>query len=93
MAHFLTPTRRFRDDVVHTCANQRLFCSESCVDAWLEVTGHARGDVMDLPTFRRLARGWYAGRTAPGYARRDSVSAPSYLAVAGLHGPFWGLPD
>jgi Alkylmercury lyase len=38
------------DDVVHTCGNQRLFCSEECVDRWLNATGNTRGYVMDVDT-------------------------------------------
>ncbi|MCA1220572.1 organomercurial lyase [Streptomyces sp. 8L] len=91
VAHFLTPVRRIWDDVVHTCANQRLFCSTECVETWLGATGAARGYVMDLATLWRLARGWYAGRMERGYVRRDPVSAASYFAEVGLHGPFWGL--
>ncbi|GLW11547.1 membrane protein [Microtetraspora sp. NBRC 13810] len=93
VAHFLTPAHRIWDDVVHTCANQRLFCSIDCVDAWLHDTGHKRGYVMDLATLWRLARGWYAGRMERGYIRRDPVSAASYFTEVGLHGAFWGLSD
>jgi hypothetical protein len=45
VAHFLVPAPRMWEDVVHTCRNQRLFCSEACVDAWLAATGSARGYV------------------------------------------------
>ena len=92
VAHFLTPADHIWDDVVHSCANQRLFCSADCVDAWLRATGQPRGYVMDLPTLWRLARGWYAGRMEPGYARREPASAAAYFAQVGLHGRFWGLP-
>ena len=89
VAHFLTPTAHMWDDVVHTCAHQRLFCNERCVDAWLATTGLAKGYVMDLPTLWRLARGWYAGRLDRGYTRRDPVSAAAYFEDVGLSGPFW----
>jgi hypothetical protein len=87
VAHFLVPVRRIWDDVVHTCANQRLFCSIECVEAVHDQPGY----VMDLATLWRLARGWYAGRMEPGYRRRDPSSAAAYFAEAGLRGPFWGL--
>nr|CEL15418.1 PUTATIVE TRANSMEMBRANE PROTEIN [Kibdelosporangium sp. MJ126-NF4] len=89
VAHFLTPVSRVWDDVVHSCANQRLFCSTGCVEAWLD--GREPGYVMDLATLWRLSRGWYAGRLRPGYVRREPASAASYFAEAGLRGPFWGL--
>jgi hypothetical protein len=92
VAHFLTPIHRVWDDVVHACANQRLFCSTGCVDAWLMRTGHELGHIMDLTTLWRLARHWYAGRLERGHTRREPSSAAAYYTEVGLHGPFWGLP-
>jgi Alkylmercury lyase len=91
VAHFMTPTSRIWDDVVRTCANQRVFCSEDCVDAWLQSSGNERGYVMDLPTLWRLASRWYEGRLDRGYQRRDPVTAAEYFHSVGLRGPFWGL--
>ncbi len=93
VAHFLVPAARMWDDVVHTCGNQRIFCSDSCVTAWLNESGQTRGYVMNLPTLWRLASGWYAGRFERGYSRREPGAAADYLRNAGLSGPFWGLPD
>ena len=84
------PPRRMWDDVLHTCEHQRLFCCESCVDAWLAATGHDKGYVLDLVTLWRLAArlvrraGWSA---ATGGASPDCAVA--YFAEAGLTGPFW----
>ncbi|MBO2452922.1 hypothetical protein J4573_37930 [Actinomadura barringtoniae] len=91
VAHFLVPTSRLWDDVVHSCGNQRLFCGEHCVNAWLARTGDERGYVMDLPTLWRLARHWYEGRLDRGYTRREPVAAAEYFRAVGLKGPFWGL--
>lgn len=91
VAHFLVPAAHIWDDVVHTCAHQRLFCDEQCVDAWLARTGNPRGYVMDLATLWRLAAHWYDGRLEPGYVRRDPTTAAEYLRSVGLSGPFWGL--
>jgi len=91
VAHFLVPAAHIWDDVVHTCRHQRLFCSEVCVDRWLQRTGNTRGYLMDLPTLWRLAQGWYAGRLERGYVRRDPTTAAAYLRGVGLQGPFWGL--
>ncbi|GAB3016443.1 membrane protein [Nocardioides flavus (ex Wang et al. 2016)] len=93
VAHFLVPTRHMWDDVVHTCGNQRIFCSEQCVTDWLARTGNQRGYVMNLPTLWRLASGWYAGRLERGYVRREPSAAADYLRGVGLSGPFWGLTD
>jgi Alkylmercury lyase len=91
VAHFLTPADRIWDDIVRSCTHQRIFCSETCVDSWLENTAHRRGYVMDLATLWRLASGWYCGRLSHGYQRREPKAAATYFAEVGLHGPFWGL--
>lgn len=91
VAHFLIPAAHIWDDVVRSCGNQRLFCGEACVAAWLSRTGSARGYVMDLATLWRLARGWYAGRLERGYRRREPSEAQDYFRSVGLSGPFWGL--
>lgn len=93
VAHFLVPMHQVWDDVVHTCSNQRLYCSEECVDLWLTTTARAKGYVMDLATLWRLARDWYAGRLDSPYQRRDPDSAKHYFQSVGLRGSFWGLDD
>jgi hypothetical protein len=90
-AHFLTPTAHMWDDVIHTCSNQLLFCDDSCIDRWLERTGHSEGYRMGLPTLWRFASGWYEGRLDRGYRRREPSEALDYFADVGLTGPFWGL--
>lgn len=42
VAHFLVPVARMWDDVVYTCAHQRIFCGAACLDTWLTRTGHER---------------------------------------------------
>ncbi|MBA2310774.1 MAG: hypothetical protein H0W01_16105 [Pseudonocardiales bacterium] len=91
VAHFLVPVQRIWDDVVHSCANQRLFCSTTCVEAWLAATRVTRGYVMDLATLWRLASHWYEGRLDRGYVRREPGAAAEYFRSVGLSGPFWGL--
>ncbi|MEV7778318.1 organomercurial lyase [Kitasatospora sp. NPDC088351] len=91
VAHFLVPTTRMWDDVRHTCAHQRLFCSTDCVDSWLAATGRDRGYVLNLPTLWRLASHWYEGRLHSPYVRREPAAAAGYLRSVGLTGSFWGL--
>jgi hypothetical protein len=91
VAHFLVPAARMWDDVVYTCQNQRIFCSEDCVAIWLNESGHQRGSVLDLRTLWRLAAGWYVGRLERGYLRREPSAAADYLRCVGLSGTFWGL--
>ncbi|MDQ1587989.1 MAG: hypothetical protein QOJ77_1154 [Microbacteriaceae bacterium] len=93
VAHFLTPAAHVWDDVVHTCANQRIFCGEACVEAWLETTGNQRGSVFDLTTLWRLASHWYEGRLNTPYRRREPAQAAAYFRKVGLRGAFWGLED
>jgi len=61
VAHFLVPMAHVWDDVVHACENQRIFCSEDCVDGWLARTGNTKGCVFSLTALWNLASGWYAG--------------------------------
>jgi hypothetical protein len=91
VAHFLTPAAQIWDDVVRSCANQRLFCSATCVDDWLTRTGATRGYSMDLATLWRLAARWYEGRLDHGYRRREPADAAAYFREVGLSGGFWGL--
>ena len=91
VAHFLVPTARMWDDVVHTCGNQRIFCSPACVDRWLDREGHQKGSVLDLATLWRLAAHWYDGRLERGYVRREPSQARDHLRSVGLSGSFWGL--
>ena len=90
VAHFLVPAAHVWDDVVHTCSNQRLFCSEQCVQAWLDRTGKARGYVMDTNTLWHFASRWYEGRLQRGYVRREPSLAADYFRSVGLIDPFWG---
>ncbi|MFF2372157.1 organomercurial lyase [Agromyces sp. NPDC058110] len=93
VAHFLTPMHEIWPDAAHACDHQQIFCSEACVDAWLERTGEPRGYVMSLATLWRLAAKWYEGRLDSPYSRREPAEASDYFRSVGLSGPFWGLPD
>lgn len=91
VAHFLVPAAHMWDDVVHTCAHQRIFCSSDCVSDWLQLTGNGRGYEMTVTTLWRLASDWYTGRLDRGYRRREPSDAAEYLRNVGLSGQFWGL--
>jgi len=90
LAHFLVPAARMWDDVVYTCSNQRLFCSQDCIDDWLVSNGQSRGYVMDVETLWTLASGWYAGRLDVGYQRREPSESAAFLQAVGLTDTFWG---
>ena len=92
VAHFLVPAAHMWDDVLRTCGNQRLFCSDGCVHTWLHRSKERFGSMIDLETLWRLARGWYSGRLDRGYRRREPAQAADYLRSAGLTGDFWGVP-
>lgn len=93
VAHFLVPMAHVWDDVVHTCGHQNLFCSENCLDGWLEREGKTKGYVMDTDTLWHFAKEWYSGRLQRGYKRREPAQAKSYFRSVGLRGAFWGLED
>lgn len=90
VAHFLTPVDRIWPDAAHARENQRIFCSEDCVEPWTTRTAHSRGAVMTLTTLWRLAEHWYEGRLTSPHTRRDPAAAAPYVESVGLRGPFWG---
>ena len=90
LAHFLVPASRMWDDVVFTCSNQRLFCSQDCIDVWLGRNGRSLGYVMGIETLWTLASGWYAGRLDRGYQRREPSESAAFLREVGLIDEFWG---
>jgi hypothetical protein len=91
IAHFLIPTSRMWDDVIHTCGNQRIFCDEICLKKWLESSGNDHGYSMDLMTLWNLSRTWYEGRLNYEYERREPSAALDYFKSVGLRGEFWGM--
>ena len=91
--HFPTPMHRVWDDVVSTCAWQRIYCSRDCLDRWLGDKQRPEGYVTDLETLWRLASHWYDGRLDSPYERREPAEAKDYFRSVGLEGPFWGLDD
>ena len=91
VAHFLVPTKYMWDDVVYTCSNQRIFCNEECIDAWISEKGKAKGYLMDIPTLWRFAARWYEGRMELNYERKEPSAAQEYFKEIGLTGEFWGI--
>ena len=91
IAHFLIPTSRMWDDVIHTCGNQRIFCDEICLKKWLESSGNDFGYSMDLKILWNLSRTWYEGRLNYEYERREPSAALDYFKSVGLSGEFWGM--
>lgn len=85
VAHFAVPVERMWLDVLHTCANQRLYCSEACIDR----AQLSEGSRLDLTTLWKLAAHWYDGRLARGYTRRSPEAARAYFRSVGLDTPFW----
>jgi len=84
VAYFVVPVAEMWNDVVHTCSNQRLYCSDACVPI-------GDGTRLDLATLWRLASRWYEGRLERGYQRRGPDAAKDYFRSVGLTGAFWGL--
>lgn len=91
LAHFAVPVADIWNDVVHACANQRIYCNEVCVTEWLLRKDVQLGAMLSLEELWNLASGWYAGRLESGYVRRDPTAATDYFRSVGLSGEFWGL--
>jgi hypothetical protein len=53
-----------------------------------EATG---GELVDLPTLKRLARRWYGDRLDPDWRPRTREQSQAILDEVGLTGPFWRL--
>jgi hypothetical protein len=49
------------------------------------------GELVDLPTLRRLARRWYGDRLDPGWRPRTREQSQAILDEVGLTGEFWRL--
>jgi hypothetical protein len=49
------------------------------------------GELVDLPTLRRLARRWYGDRLDPDWRPRTLEASQAILDEVGLTGPFWSL--
>ena len=89
VAHFLVPMDKAWNNVVYTCSNQRLFCSEHCVQAWLAGAAKPQGYVMDLAVAVAPGVRWPAdASTAPTSARTRRVppTTPVPLACTGPSG-------
>jgi hypothetical protein len=76
-AYFLTPMAHVWDDVVDACENQRILCSEHCVDSWLERTSSDRCRVRPR---HALAVGVAVVHGSP----RNPVSTPGAQASRGV---------
>ena len=91
------PASRWWDDVVSTCANIRLFCDGSHVEAWKrkdDARAGLRPDdrVISAVTMWRLAQPWYGDRLDPDWSPRTPAAAQRLLTQVGLTGGFWQLP-
>ncbi len=89
LVRFATPAARAWDDVIATCENQRIFCSQECIDRFVVERNEPAGTVFDLSTLWKLASGWYAGRLDPDYQRREPAAAAQYFRDAGVPSSFW----
>jgi hypothetical protein len=50
------------------------------------------GELVDLPTLKRLARRWYGNRLDPDWRPRTRDESQAILDEVGLTTPFWQLP-
>ena len=50
------------------------------------------GELVDLPTLKRLARRWYGNRLDPDWRPRTRDESQAILDEVGLTSEFWRLP-
>jgi len=50
------------------------------------------GELVDLPTLKRLARRWYGNRLDPDWRPRTRDESQAILDEVGLTSAFWRLP-
>jgi hypothetical protein len=50
------------------------------------------GELVDLPTLKRLAHLWYGNRLDPEWRPRTREHSQAILDEVGLTGSFWQLP-
>jgi hypothetical protein len=50
------------------------------------------GELVDLPTLKRLARRWYGNRLDPDWRPRTRDESQAILDEVGLTSAFWQLP-
>ena len=50
------------------------------------------GELVDLPTLKRLARRWYGNRLDPSWRPRTRDESQAILDEVGLTSAFWQLP-
>ena len=97
VAHFLIPAARMWDDVVYTCQNQRIFCSEDCVAIWLNESRHQRGSVLTCRrcggSRGRFVRGPSRAWLCPPRAEHSRRLLAQCRALRHVLGPHLGVID
>lgn len=91
VVRFPVPMGHVWDDVVYAAENQRIYCTDACLDDWIERSGQERGCTVDIEMLWRIAQDWYDGRLDTPYQRREPKEAREYFRSKGLSGEFWGL--
>ncbi|SDG16470.1 Alkylmercury lyase [Sinosporangium album] len=91
--HIPLPASQWWDDVLLTCSNIRMFCSEEHLAAWADRTDRPIGRALAATTLWNLAQPWYGDRLDTGYRPRPTADLQHLLTDSGLTGPFWQLPD
>jgi len=88
--HFLTPPRRWWDNVIYACATFQPFRSESDIDAWCARHGAARGYVIPVERLFDFALDWYRPH-AGDWRARSVEDKRACFGRHGLTGPFWEI--
>lgn len=87
--HFLTPARKWHEDVAAACATASLFRSEDHLNRWLSSRKLVKGAVVRLEQVWRFALAWYNDPREPEWRLRTRDEKQAIVEQVGLRGPFW----
>jgi hypothetical protein len=88
--HFLTPPRKWWNNVLYACATFQPFHDEPEVDDWCARHGLQKGYVLTVERLFDFALDWY-GPHATTWRPRTPSEMRDCFARHGLEGPFWRL--
>jgi hypothetical protein len=88
--HFLTPARRWWDNVVFTCATFQPFRGEADVDRWCACHGFDRGFMISVERLFTFALDWYHPHASHWYPRSPGEVRECF-SRHGLVGEFWNV--
>jgi hypothetical protein len=93
LVHFAIPPRAAWTNVSHWCSTVLPFRSARDVDAWTARHRLPRGEIVPWSQVLALGRAWYGRHLDLDWRKWTLREAQSIFECAGLHPPFWRLPE